>query len=257
MPIVNLIVLKKYNDPKDKQNYEIGKVYKKKLATNIFKIFFYLFMTTLGFYLLSQLEYFPTSLGGEGALHKMFEKGFPDCMFHWKPENFEIYYMTGLGFCLTDLIWLLFIYELQTDFKMMLLHHLCTISLITFSYLTNYTNVGSIILFLHDIGDIFVYFARIIINIEVKSAFKSSSGILLVIIFIYTRIYVFGHVLYTIYTTITWKWESEMYCLYVFLCFLYMMHINWVYLILKKIYTGLFENKFEDTGKFKKVEHSS
>jgi hypothetical protein len=257
MPIVNLIVLKKFNDPKDEQNYELGKVYKKKLATNFFKIFYYSSTTIFGFLTLSKLEYFPVTLGGNGALKNMFLSGYPDSFFHYKPDYFDIYYMTGLGFCLTDLIWLLFIYELQTDFKMMLLHHICTISLITFSYLTNYSNIGCIILFLHDVGDIFVYLARIIINIEVKSFFKIGSGILLVIVFIYTRIYVLGEIFYTIWNHLIWEWEAVEHCLVTFLFFLYIMHINWVYLIFRKIYSAMFENKIEDTSHVKKVSKSN
>jgi len=257
MPIVNRIVLNKYNDPKDEANFELGKIYKKKLATNFFKIFYYTSISIFAYITLNQLKYFPISLGGEGALKNMFLPGYPHSLFHTKPEYFDVYYMTGLGFNITDLVWLIFIYELQTDFKMMLLHHLCTISLITFSYISNYSNIGCVILFLHDFGDIFVYLARIVINIEVKSPFKIGSGILLVIVLLYTRIYVLGEVLYTIWNYVTWEWNAVENCLFTFVCFLYMLHINWVYIIFRKIYSGMFENKIEDSSQVKKVSKSN
>ena len=256
MPFANLIVLQKYNDPTDEQNYELGKIYKKKIATNIFKILFYLSMTWFGYSILSELNYFPVELGGTGSFENLFNEGYPKSLFHWKPAYFDMYYMTALGYCLTDLIWLLFIYELQTDFKMMLLHHLCTICLISFSYLTNLSNAGCLVLFLHDVGDIFVYFTRIIINIKIKSFLKIGAGLLLVVVFIYTRIYVLAKVIYAVAFNITWEWGVEVHVLVIFVCFLYMMHVNWVYLIFKKIYSAMVENKIEDTSNVQTVSKS-
>jgi ceramide synthetase len=134
----------------------------------------------------------------------------------------------------------------------MLLHHICTISLITFSFLTNYSNVGCVVLFLHDVGDIFVYITRIVINTDASKPIKISTAILLQIVFIYTRLYVFGDLILSIYYGITWgfKWPDT--SLTLFLCFLYIMHVNWVYLILKKIFTGLIGGQVEDPAHVKK-----
>jgi len=257
LPISESIITRKYLDPSDEVNYQMGKVYIKKLSTNIFKLCFYTFMTIFGYYLLYQLDYFPTTLGGRGNMMKMFEPGYPDMYFHWKPNYFNIYYLTGLGFCLTDLIWLIFVYELQSDFVMMLLHHLCTISLIMFSFLTNYTNIGCIVLFLHDFGDIFVYITRLVINTDAQSYLKISTAVILVVVFIYTRLFVFGTLLYSIWSGMTWgfKWPDT--SLFLFLCFLYIMHVNWVYLILKKIVKGLTTDKCEDTASVKKYSKTN
>jgi hypothetical protein len=246
-----MILSKKYKDPTDEHNFALGKVYKRKIATNIFKIIFYLTTTIGGYSILSQLDYFPTQLGGSGYMSKMFEPGFPDAFYHWKPQYFDFYYLSCLSYCLSDLVWLLFIYEMQTDFILMLLHHICTISLISFSYFTNYSNIGCIVLFLHDIGDIFVYVARCVINIDIKSWIKSVVGVVLLIVFIYTRIYVFADLILVIYNYAP-DWTSITKCLWGFLTFLYIMHINWVYLILKRIFAALFENHFEDTAKVNK-----
>lgn len=244
---------KKYKNPEDEANYLMGRIYVKKLSTNFFKLSFYTFMTIWGYKSLSQLDYFPVSLGGSGYIIKMFEPGYPDSFYHWKPEFFDWYYMTGLGFCITDLIWLVFIYELQSDFILMLLHHICTISLISFSYLTNFSNIGCIVLFLHDAGDVFVYITRIVINIEVKSIYQISTAIVLIIFFIYTRLYVFADLILSIYNGITWGMQWPDTCLTLFLCFLYIMHVNWVYLIFRKICLGVKEDKVEDTCSVKKV----
>jgi hypothetical protein len=253
LPISEKIVSQKYNNPEDEANYQLGRVYVKKLSTNIFKLTFYTFMTVWGFSLLSQLDYFPTSLGGKGYLMKMFEPGYPDTFYHWKPANFDIYYLTGLAFCMTDLIWLLFVYELQSDFVLMLLHHICTISLISFSFLTNYSNIGCIVLFLHDAGDIFVYITRIVINTDVRTLFKLSTATFLILFFIYTRLYVFADLILSIYRGITWGFQWPDTSLTLFLCFLYIMHVNWVYLIFKKIVLGIKKDQVEDTCSVKKL----
>lgn len=256
-PIAERITAKKYKNPEDKELYALGRVYMKKTATNIYKLFFYFFMVIFGYRILSQLDYFPTSLGGSGYIMRMFETSFPEFFYHWKPDYFDIYYLTSLGYCMTDLIWLIFIYELQSDFVMMLLHHVCTISLISFSYLTNWSNIGCIVLFLHDLGDVFVYWTRIIINTDIKSIFTIFSAVILLIVFIYTRIYVFGEAILSIVKGISWDYYCGDICLTLFLCFLYIMHINWVYLILKKILKAMFENKCEDTASVKKVSKTN
>jgi hypothetical protein len=252
-PISLILISNKYLNSQDEANFALGKVYIKKLSTNIFKLIFYTIMVTLGYVLLSQLDYFPRSLGGSGELMNMFSKGYPDAFYHWKPKYFDMYYLTALGFCVTDLIWLFFIYELQSDFVLMLLHHVCTISLISFSYLTNWSNIGCIVLFLHDVGDIFVYITRIVINTDLKSWVKLSTASGLIIVYIYTRIYVFADVIMSIIRGVTWGFTWPTISLTVFLCFLFIMHMNWVYLILKKIIMGLYGNKIEDPASVKKV----
>ena len=254
------MLAKKYTDPSDEDNFALGRIYLKKQATNIYKLLYFIFTTAFGYYILKQLDYFPESLGGFGSISKMWEAGYPNCFHHWKPDYFDIYYLTGLAFCFTDLIWLVFVYELQSDFIVMIFHHFCTISLITFSFLSNYSNIGSIVLFLHDAGDIVVYFSRITVYVDVtwKKRLIGVTGALLLTVFIYTRIYVLGKVLESIYYDIIWEWNWVTRFLFSFLCFLFIMHLNWIYLILKKYFGAILNDKFEDTASIKKVKvHTS
>lgn len=246
-PLSQVILSRKFKDPSDEQNFALGKVYVKKLATNFYKFLFYITTTTVGYTILSQLEYFPTELGGSGSLEKMYEGGFMGYYFHIKPEYFDLYYLGGLAYIFSDLIWLLFVYEMQSDFLLMLLHHFCTISLITFSYFTNHSNIGSIVLFLHDMGDIFVYLVRSIIRTDVNSVIKILSGTGLLIVFVYTRIYVFGKVILSFYNYASWPWSFIPSCLWVFMVLLYIMHLHWVYMITNIIYEGIVRNKIDDS----------
>lgn len=231
----------------------MGLIYAKKNCTNFFKLCYYIFIVIVGYNVLKDLPYLPKSLCGNGEISAMFEGGFPNSFYHKKPQFFNEYYLGTLAFHITDLIWLLWIYELQTDFLMMLVHHICTISLITFSYLSNYSNIGCIIIFLHDFGDIFVYVARIFLNTKAPEFTKVSSGILLLLVWIYTRAYVFGGMILDTYTGISSHFNWVNINLLGFACFLYILHLNWIYLIFKKIMTALFVKKYEDTFKVKKI----
>ena len=137
----------------------------------------------------------------------------------------------------------------------MLLHHLCTLSLVIFSYLTNYSNLGSIVLFLHNTSDIFVYLTRLLIQTDSPEWIKNLSGIFLTCSMLYTRLYVFGQAIYTLYFYATWEWGFTLDFLFLFLTFLYLMHINWCVLLLSKFYLIVVGNRLSDTVEFKKVKN--
>ena len=66
------------------------------------------------------------------------------------------------------------------------------ISLILFSYLSNYSQVGAVILFLHMKSDIFVHSTRYLLHTRFPPIFAEISGVILTINFIYMRKFVFG-----------------------------------------------------------------
>ena len=240
----------KFKDPTDIENYNIGKIYIKKQSCNFYKIIFYICNVTFGFFVLKDLNYFPVYFGGDGDFKNIFVNGNMDSTFY-KPPLFKIYYMMYLSHNLTDMIYLLFIYEQQTDFPLMFLHHCCTISLIFFSHFTNHSHIGAIVMFLHDIADIIVYYMRSIINTDCHDFQKVSGGVLLLTVYIYTRLFVFGLLILNCWENQS-DWNMMFKTLWYFMCFLYSIHIYWFFQIIKKIYNGLFKKEFDDTASFKK-----
>jgi ceramide synthetase len=216
----------------------------------------YLLLTAFGYYVLKDLNYFPKELLGKGWLPNMFTKGYPNSFYLEKPPYFDFYYMLCLSYFSSDLIWLLFINERQTDFINMLLHHVCTISLIVFSHLVHYSNVGSIVLFLHTETDIFVHLTRFLLQTDVPEIFKNISGITLVFNFLYVRIYVLGKIIYVLYTYITWKGPVDSFLL-IFLAIIYLMHINWALMLLQKMFALFMGTKLYDTRGYKISEEKS
>ena len=166
-----------------------------------------------------------------------------------KPPYFDFYYMFCLSFFISDLIGL-FREDKQTDFINMLLHHVCTISLIVFSHLVHYSNVGSIVLFLHMESDVFVHVTRFFLQTDAPEIIKDINGLFLVFNFIYTRTYVLGDIIYVLYMYVTWKGVIDWFLL-IFLTLIFIMNFNWALMLLQKMFALFMGTKLNDTRDFK------
>ena len=229
---------------------KMRQIIKKKLATNIVKLFYYGLISLFSYFILKKCNYFPKELGGNGEMSKMFENGFPESFYHFKPKYFNLHYFINLSYALVDLISLIFLQDKQTDFYIMLCHHFCTISLIVFSYITNYSHVGSLVLFLHNSSDFIVYCSRCILYIQTPKIIKSITGPILLLTFLYMRIFILAKIIYCIYSEIQWKWGWITFSLWSFLIILYIMHVNWTCKMLIICYDAVFKGKFNDSCKF-------
>jgi hypothetical protein len=238
---------KTYKNPMDEEMFKLGLVYKKKLASNLFKVTYHVTIVVIGHFILKDMKFFPQELLGNGNILNMFKEGVPGYLFFEKPVNFDAYYITGLSFVIVELIWLLFIYEFQSDFYIMLLLHSLSISMIIFSYLTNLSQIGIIVFYLHDLTDIFVYIVRIVIYSDYSDCIKVTPCVLLLVSFIFYRIYLFGKLILIVYLDIN-DWNPYSTILWYFLCVLLIIHIYWVSLIVKRFMFF----KIEDVGKIKK-----
>lgn len=246
----------KYKVVEDQDNFKLGLVYKKKLATSLFKVFYYSFSIIVGHFVIRDLGFIPLELGGKGDMSFITNMEYPNYLFFEKSNYFNEYYIIGLAFVLTDLVWLLFLYEVQTDFYLMVLHHSITISLVVFSYLYNFSQIGIIVFYLHDLTDIFVYITRIIINTDYNDVIKITPCVMLLVTYFIYRIYLFGKLIFIIgyYHFIIFKHESndkEMMILWTFKIFLLIMHIYWINQIIRRFIYYKSSSKIEDVGKIK------
>ena len=230
---VESCLAKKYKYPKNEEMKKLATIYRHKLPRHLYKITFYIGITIFGYFVLRNLPYFPKSMLGNGYMPNMFLKGFPDSYFHEKTPLFNLYYNISLAYFTNDLIFL-FIMERQSDFINMLLHHICTISLIIFSYITNYSNIGCLVIFCHMESDILLHCTRFLLQTDNHIAFIGFVGITFTINFIYMRQFVFGEMIYTIYKYITWKWGLITTTLWLFLVILYIMHVRWSSILIYK-----------------------
>ena len=232
--LVESCLAKKYKQPKNEEFKKLGNIYRHKLSRHIYKIIFYVGITIFGYHVLHDLPYFPKSMLGNGYMPNMFLKGFPDSYFHERSPLFVLYYNISLAYFVNDFIFL-FIMERQSDFINMILHHICTISLILFSFMTNYSNMGSLIIFCHMESDILLHVSRFLLQTDSSTFLIGFVGVIFTINFIYMRQYVFGEMIYTVYKYVTWKWGIITTTLWLFAGILYIMHLRWSYILLSKM----------------------
>jgi len=110
----------------------------------LFKFCFFLFISVYGYLLLSDKEWVPPILGGKGEIWKCFPGSFP-MMIELDP-GIKTYYLLQLGYHTHSFLFQ-FRMSHRADFYEMVLHHVVTLFLICFSYLTNFTRVGSLVFF--------------------------------------------------------------------------------------------------------------
>ena len=231
---------KKYKQPHMK---DLADKIRLKLSRHLYKITFYTGITIFGYYVLKDLPYFPKSMLGKGYMPAMFLPGFPNSYFHLKPPLFNFYYNLSLAYFVCDFIFLFISENKQSDFINMLLHHICTISLIIFSFITNYSNIGCLVIFCHMESDILGHAIRFVVQTDLPIFIIGLTGISFLSNFIYMRQYVFGDMIYTIYKYITWKWDIITTMLWLFLVILYIMHFRWSSILLYKEGQIVFQKK--------------
>ena len=253
--ICEKVMKKSYRFPKTEKDRQLGEKYRIRIPIHIFKGSMYFFLTLFGYYVLKDIDYFPKSLLGKGSLPNMFINGYPNSFYLDKPPLFDFYYMLCLSYFTSDLVGL-FQEAKQTDFINMLLHHICTISLIVFSHLVHYSNVGSIVLILHMESDVFVQLTRFLLQTDAPEIIKNISGLVLVFNFLYTRIYVLGDIIYVLYMYVTWKGVIDWFLL-IFLVIIYIMHINWAIMLLQKMFALFMGIKLNDTREFNSTNNKS
>lgn len=227
-------------------------IYKNKVATNIIKLGLYTSSTILGFYALRELNFFPWSLGGTGEFKNIFAENFPNYLFFKKTDLFDFYYNYNLAFALFD-TYILISYPSQSDFLLMILHHIVTLNLVVFSFLTNFSNIGSIVYFIHYSGDILSMVVRIFIHLNIPEVYSCYLTFAFLFVFSYTRLFVFGDVIYNTFSFVLVH-DYSIYSLYLccFLAVIMTLNIIWIVLITRKVYMYLKTGKVEEIYSFKK-----
>lgn len=248
--IVPKLLKEQYKHPKNEADRQLAEILPAKVARHFYKIAVYTGMSIYAFIVLKDLDYFPKSLLGHGEMKNMFKAGYPNAYYRERSSAFDYFYLISLAFALSDCFSLISTYGTQNDFKNMLLHHTCEVSLIIFSYLTNYSNIGSLVLITHNISDIPNHFTKIILRADVPGIVTDLSGVAFILGFLYFRMYVFGEVIYTGWFYVNWKWTSIEWALEIFMVFLYIMNTNWTCILLFKFVKLLFKGEVQDNVQY-------
>jgi TLC domain len=158
-----------------------------KMVKNFFKGLYFVFSSFFAYYIAQDAYFMPRSLGGKGKLEDIYKDTpyFDSSNIYYLKE----YFMIQLGYHFQSLVVHIFS-KIRNDFMEMLLHHSVTVMLLSLAYLMNYQPISLLILYSHDISDIFVCFSRVFVDTDFKP------GVLffyvsLMISWVYTRLYVF------------------------------------------------------------------
>ncbi|XP_077937512.1 ceramide synthase 2a isoform X2 [Gasterosteus aculeatus] len=168
------------------------------------------------------------------------------------------YYMIELGFYIS-LIFSVATDVKRKDFKEQIIHHVATISLISFSWLVNYIRAGTLIMLVHDASDYLMESAKIFNY----AGWKKTCNIIFTVfaaVFIVTRLVILPF--WIIYTT--WVYPLTLYPPFLGFYFfnglmlvLQALHIFWAVLILRMVVKFLPGNGIVEDERSDKEETDS
>jgi len=205
------------------------------------KLCYFLFAGVWGFSVLKDKPWTPPIFGGSGASIECWT----ELPYHVVPEDVRLYYMISLAYHTHSLIFHVS-GERRNDFMEMILHHTCTIFLMSFSYLINFIRIGTLVLFVHDVPDIFAYAIKFVVDTG-NAPLILTFYFALLAVWGYVRLFVFP--LFVIYSSFYESWTvlgDKVYGRLFFnamLVMLFVLHVYWYTLFIKM---GL---KFANTGK--------
>ncbi|KAK2532526.1 hypothetical protein Q9966_008101 [Columba livia] len=158
--------------------------------------------------------------------------------------DLHYYYIVELSFY-WSLMFSQFIDIKRKDFGIMFTHHIVTVTLITFSYVTNLTRVGTLTLCLHDAADVVLEAAKMANYCKCQ---KLSDLLFLTfaIVFIVSRLGIYP--LWILNTTLFELYEAlgnfpALWVFNVLLVILQILHCFWSYLIVKAAYKAISKGK--------------
>eukprot|EP01105_Mastigella_eilhardi_P006175 TRINITY_DN17785_c0_g1_i1.p1 TRINITY_DN17785_c0_g1~~TRINITY_DN17785_c0_g1_i1.p1 ORF type:complete len:388 (-),score=116.67 TRINITY_DN17785_c0_g1_i1:50-1144(-) len=123
----------------------------------LFLCFYYAGATAYGWYVLVDKPWVPAAMvpGATGETVNCWRGFWTQTV---QPEVLT-YYLLSLGYALQSLVYLV-CRKHRRDFLEMFLHHSLEISLIAYSYLYGYMRIGTLVLAVHDVGDVFINITR-------------------------------------------------------------------------------------------------
>ncbi|CAJ1461581.1 unnamed protein product [Effrenium voratum] len=126
---------------------------------SVFKFFYYCAMTTWCFALLKDEPWLPRLLGGSGDTRFCWT-GYP--LQEFSPD-LRRFYLTAVGYHFSEVLMLLLEVR-HPDFWEMLLHHLVTCLQLARPNCRWLRGIGSLVLLLHGITDIFIYLSKALVD---------------------------------------------------------------------------------------------
>ncbi|KAM9853896.1 ceramide synthase 2 [Aulostomus maculatus] len=167
------------------------------------------------------------------------------------------YYLLEMGFYFSLLLSLTFDVK-RKDFKEQVIHHFATLTLLSFSWISNYIRIGTLVMAVHDSADILLEGAKVF---NYAKWHQTANGMFVVftLLFMVTRLVIFP--LWLIHCTWVYPLETfspffGYYFFNVMLIVLQTLHLYWAVLISRMFYKSIF-SKLEGDDRSDEEEDDS
>ncbi|XP_056138126.1 ceramide synthase 2 [Lampris incognitus] len=167
------------------------------------------------------------------------------------------YYLLEMGFYLSLLLSLSFDVK-RKDFREQVLHHIATLTLLAFSWVSNYIRIGTLVMATHDSADIFLEGAKVF-NYAKWRRTADAMFVVFTVLFTLTRLVILPFWL----IHCTWVYPLELfppffgyYFFNAMLLVLQILHLYWAVLISRMLYKFLF-SKLEGDDRSDEEEDDS
>mmetsp|Transcript_51181 Transcript_51181/g.147730 ORF Transcript_51181/g.147730 Transcript_51181/m.147730 type:complete len:324 (-) Transcript_51181:124-1095(-) len=202
-------------------------------SDSVFKCSYYAVMTTWSSLLLRNVPWTPWVLGGIGATRFCWTDGYP---LQAVPPEVRRFYLTAIGFHLSEVAMLLLLEVRHPDFWELLLHHTVSCTLVCFSYILNYVRLGSLVLHLHGATDVLIYLSKAVVDTPYLPLI-AMSYFSLIAAYAWFRIFAFPvYIMYSAWVESVQEAGSHLFgwgYLNFALCVLLLLHMYWFGLIVK------------------------
>lgn len=228
-----------------KRNWNRPSILQKFCETS-WRFVFYTFLFSYGMFTLWKEPWFWD--------HRLCWIGYP----HQIDQLTFYYYMLEAGFYASLLFSVMGDIK-RKDFTEQLIHHVSTLSLILFSYAANYIRIGTLVMAVHDISDIFLEGAKCFHYHKLRKI-ADVTFVVFAIVFFLTRLFIYPF--WVIHTSLIKCFElmPRMVSVYFFNFFLFVLlclHIFWGSIILKMAYNMCKQGEVKDDDRSDIEEASS
>ncbi|XP_047451272.1 ceramide synthase 2 [Mugil cephalus] len=151
------------------------------------------------------------------------------------------YYFLEMGFYFSLVLSLTFDVK-RKDFREQVIHHVATLTLLSFSWISNYIRIGTLVMAIHDSTDILLEAAKVL-NYAKWHQTANAIFVVFTVLFMLTRLVIFPFWL----IHCTWVYPLELFAPFfgyyffnVMLVVLLILHLYWAALISRMLYKCLF-----------------
>lgn len=171
---------------------------------------------------------------------------------HYLDDDIKCYFMMELGFYISLAATVMFDVKRQ-DFVAMSLHHITTVSLLSYAWLVNATRIGALIMVLFDPADVLLEMAKLVNYMKTLPHSKRIADILFVafaVVWFITRVAMYASaILYrTLWKGLKWvKVYPGYFCFNGMLVIIYILQLYWSILVWQAVWRALTQSDIGDT----------